>query len=87
LAVQTPPRQRSLGYGDFKLTAAIGAWLGWQALPTVVFLAAIGGFCVGLILMIAKQMDSQQPLPFGPFLASAGFITLSTNNTLWWWLF
>lgn len=79
--------KEGLGYGDFKLTAAVGAWLGWQALPTVIFLAAIGGLCAGLILVIAKHRDSQQPLPFGPFLASAAFITLSTNNTLWGWLF
>ena len=76
-----------LGYGDFKLTAAIGAWLGWQALPTVIFIAAITGLCAGLILMLAKRMDAEQPLPFGPFLASAGFITLSINDTVWRWLF
>ena len=76
-----------LGYGDFKLTAAIGAWLGWQALPTVIFIAAITGLCAGLILMLAKRMNAEQPLPFGPFLASAGFITLSINDPVWRWLF
>ena len=76
-----------LGYGDFKLTAAIGAWLGWQALPTVIFIAAITGLCAGLILMLAKRMNAKQPLPFGPFLASAGFINLSINDPVWRWLF
>ena len=74
--------KEGLGYGDFKLNAAIGAWLGWQALPAVIFIAAIGGLCVGLFLMAAKRMRSEQPLPFGPFLAAAGFIELSTQSAL-----
>jgi leader peptidase (prepilin peptidase)/N-methyltransferase len=78
--------KEGLGYGDFKLTAAIGAWLGWQALPTVVFSAAIGGLCVGLFLMVTKRMQAEQPLPFGPFLAGAGFIALTTDYTFWGWL-
>jgi leader peptidase (prepilin peptidase)/N-methyltransferase len=78
--------KEGLGYGDFKLTAAIGAWLGWQALPTVVFSAAIGGLCVGLFLMVTKRMPAEQPLPFGPFLAGAGFIALTTDYTFWGWL-
>ena len=55
--------KEGLGYGDFKLTAAVGAWLGWQALPAVVFIAAIGGLCVGLFLMVTKRMQAEQPLP------------------------
>ena len=68
--------KEGLGYGDFKLNAAICAWLGWQGLPAVIFLAAIGGLCVGLFLMAARRMRSEQPLPFGPFLAAAGFVEL-----------
>ena len=79
--------KEGLGYGDFKLNAAIGAWLGWQALPAVIFIAAIGGLCVGLFLMAARRMRSEQPLPFGPFLAAAGFIELSTQSALGRWLF
>ena len=78
--------KEGLGYGDFKLTAAVGAWLGWQALPAVVFIAAIGGLCVGLFLMVTKRMQAEQPLPFGPFLAGAGFIALTTDYTFWGWL-
>lgn len=79
--------KEGLGYGDFKLTAAIGAWLGWQALPAVIFIAAISGLCAGLFLVVGRRMDAAHPLPFGPFLASAGFIALSTNNALWEILF
>ncbi len=79
--------KEGLGYGDFKLNAAIGAWLGWQALPAVVLIAAISGLCAGLLLMAAKRMRSEQPLPFGPFLAAAGFIELSAQGALGRWLF
>ena len=50
-------------------------------------IAAITGLCAGLILMLAKRMNAEQPLPFGPFLASAGFINLSINDPVWRWLF
>ena len=72
--------QRGLGYGDFKITAALGAWLGWQALPGIIFAAALAGAGIGL-LQVARQRRSQEPLPFGPFLAAAGFAALCTRAT------
>ena len=65
-----------MGYGDFKLLAALGAWLGWQALPQVVFIAAIGGAIIGLIATWSGRMRFDEPLPFGPYLAAGGVITL-----------
>jgi leader peptidase (prepilin peptidase) / N-methyltransferase len=65
-----------MGYGDFKLLAAIGAWLGWQALPQVVLFSALGGAIVGLVATMVGRMRFEEPLPFGPFLAAGGAITL-----------
>ena len=76
--------KEGLGYGDFKLTAALGAWLGWQALPGIIFTAALVGAGVGLAQVIGKKRRSDQPLPFGPFLAAAGFVALCTGwQGLW----
>ncbi len=65
--------REGMGYGDFKLTAALGAWLGWQSLPAVVLLGAIGGLVAALLLALGHRALSQ-PLPFGPFLAGAGWL-------------
>jgi leader peptidase (prepilin peptidase) / N-methyltransferase len=65
-----------MGYGDFKLLAAIGAWLGWQALPQVVLFSALAGAIVGLVATMVGRMRFEEPLPFGPFLAAGGAITL-----------
>lgn len=78
--------KEGLGYGDFKLTAAIGAWLGWQALPMVIFIAAVGGILAALALIISKRMQAEQPIPFGPFLAAAGCIAICTKTKGLWWL-
>lgn len=72
--------KEGLGHGDFKLTAALGAWLGWQALPGIIFTAALVGACVGLAQVIGKKRQSDQPMPFGPFLAAAGFVALCTGS-------
>lgn len=74
--------KEGLGHGDFKLTAALGAWLGWQALPTIILLAAFGGIAAGLVLIAGRRMQASQPMPFGPFLAIAGFIALSIPHRL-----
>jgi prepilin signal peptidase PulO-like enzyme (type II secretory pathway) len=71
--------KEGLGYGDFKLTAALGSWLGWQALPGIIFTAALVGACIGLAQVIIKKRQRDQPLPFGPFLAAAGFVVLCTG--------
>jgi leader peptidase (prepilin peptidase)/N-methyltransferase len=72
-----------MGYGDFKLLAALGAWLGWQALPQVVLLSAIAGAIVGLAATVIGKMRFEEPLPFGPFLAAGGVITLFFGTPLY----
>ena len=68
--------KEGMGYGDFKLLAAIGVWLGWQQLLTVVLMSALVGAAVGLSLIIFRGRDRQIPMPFGPFLAAAGWIAM-----------
>ncbi|MEO1246499.1 MAG: A24 family peptidase [Pseudomonadota bacterium] len=68
--------KEGMGYGDFKLLAALGAWLGWQALPTIIMLSAFVGAAVGILLIVFKGRDHKVPMPFGPFLAAAGWITM-----------
>ena len=68
--------KEGMGYGDFKLLAAMGAWLGWQALPTIILMSAFVGAVTGILLMVFKGRDHQIPMPFGPFLAAAGWITM-----------
>lgn len=66
-------RKEGMGYGDFKLLAAIGAWLGWQSLPFVVLASSVAGASIGIALMIARGHARNVPIPFGPYLAIAGF--------------
>ncbi len=68
--------KEGMGYGDFKLLAALGAWLGWMALPTIVLLSSLLGALTGIGMMLFKGMKRDNPFPFGPFLAGAGWITL-----------
>ena len=68
--------KEGLGYGDFKLLAALGAWLGWQAILAVLLLSALAGAATGLILIVFGGRERSAPLPFGPFLAAAGFVML-----------
>ncbi len=68
--------KEGMGYGDFKLLAALGAWLGWQMLPLVIFLSALTGAVTGLAMIILLGRDRQLPIPFGPYLAVAGLIAL-----------
>ncbi len=68
--------KEGMGYGDFKLLALLGAWLGWQALPTIIILSSAVGAVVGIVLVVIKGQDRNQPLPFGPFLAAAGWLAL-----------
>ena len=68
--------REGLGYGDFKLLAALGAWLGWQALPMILLIASCSAACWGLILIMRRRHHRQQPLPFGPWLAAAGILVL-----------
>lgn len=68
--------KEGMGFGDFKLLAAIGAWLGWQALPLVILLSSIVGAVAGISLMIFTKHGRDHPIPFGPYLATAGLIAL-----------
>ena len=68
--------KEGMGYGDFKLLAAIGAWLGWQKLPMVILLSSIIGAAVGIALIVFARHGREKPIPFGPYLAVAGAIAL-----------
>jgi leader peptidase (prepilin peptidase)/N-methyltransferase len=68
--------KEGMGYGDFKLLAAIGAWVGWQALPVVILFSSVVGAITGILLIAVKGRQRSQPIPYGPFLASAGWISL-----------
>ena len=68
--------KEGMGYGDFKLLAALGAWMGWQMLPLVVLLSSVVGALVGLTLMATGRLKRDKPMPFGPFIAAAGWIAL-----------
>jgi len=72
-----------MGYGDFKLLAALGAWLGWAALPQIVLIAAVAGAVVGLVATWRGRMRFKEPLPFGPFLAAGGALTLFVGTPLY----
>lgn len=68
--------KEGLGYGDFKLLAALGAWMGWQAIPIIILLSSVVGAIVGIAIIIIQGRDKNTPFSFGPYLASAGFISL-----------
>jgi len=71
-----------IGYGDFKLLAALGAWLGWMMLPVIVLLSSAVGAVVGLSLIAFRGHQRDRPIPFGPFLAAAGLIALLFGQPL-----
>jgi leader peptidase (prepilin peptidase)/N-methyltransferase len=73
---KTATGKEGMGYGDFKLLAALGAWLGWQLLPLVILLSALFGSIVGIALITVGGRSRGTPLPFGPYLAAAGWIAL-----------
>ena len=68
--------KEGMGHGDFKLLALIGAWLGWQQLPIVILGSSVVGAVVGLSLILFRQRDRAHPIPFGPYLAAAGWLAL-----------
>ncbi|MGH7490366.1 MAG: prepilin peptidase, partial [bacterium] len=74
--------KEGMGYGDFKLFAALGAWLGWQMLPAIILLAAVTGAVVGITLILSRRLRQGVPIPFGPFLAAAGWIALLWGHRL-----
>ena len=74
--------KEGMGYGDFKLLAALGAWLGWQMLPLAILLSSFVGAVVGLALMVVARHGRNVPIPFGPYLAAAGAIALIWGKPL-----
>jgi leader peptidase (prepilin peptidase)/N-methyltransferase len=68
--------KEGMGYGDFKLLAAFGAWFGWQMLPLIILLSAFTGAVVGITLIVLRKQGREVPIPFGPYLAAAGWIAL-----------
>lgn len=74
--------KEGMGYGDFKLLSALGAWLGWQALPMIILLSSLVGAVVGISLIAIMGRDRNIPIPFGPYLASAGFLSLLWGNEI-----
>jgi leader peptidase (prepilin peptidase)/N-methyltransferase len=74
--------KEGMGYGDFKLLAALGAWLGWQMLPLVILLSAAVGTVVGLAMILLGGRSRHNPIPFGPYLAAAGWIALLWGREL-----
>jgi leader peptidase (prepilin peptidase)/N-methyltransferase len=74
--------KEGMGYGDFKLFAALGAWLGWTMLPLIILLSAFTGAVVGITLIVIRGRDRNIPIPFGPYLAAAGWIALMWGDSL-----
>ena len=77
--------KEGMGYGDFKLLAALGAWLGWQALPLILILSSLVGAIVGITLLLLRRHQQGNPIPFGPYLAMAGWIALLWGNDITTW--
>jgi leader peptidase (prepilin peptidase)/N-methyltransferase len=74
--------KEGIGYGDFKLLAALGAWLGWMMLPLIVLLSSAIGAAIGLIMILFRGHQREHPIPFGPFLALAGLVALFAGKPL-----
>jgi len=74
--------KEGMGYGDFKLYAALGAWLGWKVLPLVILLSAATGAILGIAMIALRGRDRAAPMPFGPYLAAAGWIAMLYGDTL-----
>lgn len=74
--------KEGMGYGDFKLLAAVGAWLGWKMLPLVILLSSLVGAAVGISLIVFARHERNVPLPFGPYLVVAGLVALFWGEPL-----
>jgi len=74
--------KEGMGYGDFKLLAALGAWLGWQQLPLIILMSAVVGAVVGILLMVLRRHERSVPIPFGPYLAAAGWIAMLWGDVI-----
>jgi len=74
--------KEGMGYGDFKLLGALGAWFGWQAVPLMILLSSFVGAALGIAILVARRQGRDTPMPFGPYLAGAGLLTLFFGDTL-----
>ena len=74
--------KEGMGYGDFKLLAALGAWFGWQAIPMMILLSSFVGAALGIVILVAKRQGRDTPMPFGPYLVGAGLLTLFFGDSL-----
>jgi leader peptidase (prepilin peptidase)/N-methyltransferase len=74
--------KEGMGYGDFKLFAALGAWLGWKVLPLVIVLSAATGALLGILMIALQGRDRRAPMPFGPYLAAAGWLAMMYGDSL-----
>ncbi len=74
--------KEGMGYGDFKLFAALGAWLGWKVLPLVILLAAASGALIGISMILLRGRDRSAPMPFGPYLAIAGWLAMLYGDSM-----
>ncbi|HMK86356.1 MAG TPA: A24 family peptidase [Steroidobacteraceae bacterium] len=74
--------KEGMGYGDFKLFAAFGAWMGWKTLPLIILVSAAVGAAIGILMIVLRGRDRAAPMPFGPYLASAGWLALMYGDSL-----
>ncbi|WP_281560692.1 A24 family peptidase [Thalassomonas sp. RHCl1] len=77
--------KEGMGQGDFKLLAVFGAWAGWQLLPLLILMASAVGAIIGIALIVFKNHQRDQAIPFGPYLAVAGWITMLWGMPMWQW--
>lgn len=75
-------KKEGMGYGDFKLLALLGAWMGWEFIPAIIIMSSLVGSIIGISLILFKQHHRDKPIPFGPYLAIAGWITLLWGNEI-----
>ena len=74
--------KEGMGYGDFKLLAVFGAWLGWKSIPMIILLSSVVGAVVGITLILLAGRDKNIPIPFGPYLAAAGWLAMLYGDSL-----
>ena len=75
-------KKEGMGFGDFKLLAVLGAWLGWQLLPAIILLSSVIGAIAGILMIVTKYTEKGKPIPFGPYLAGAGWVAMLWGHEL-----
>lgn len=75
-------KKEGMGYGDFKLLAALGAWCGWMALPALILMSSLAGAIIGIALILVRKQGRDMPMPFGPYLVIAGLISLPFGSVI-----